>query len=112
MPVLGRVPVAGSPFVVVPPPRLAKLSVNACVCSCSGSASLARGALQERVFYESRFGLLQSSEDAPELMHRVKLSFLEGLHWCLLTAAGACPSWTWQSPFHFAPRTQDMTALK
>ena len=67
---------------------------------------------QERVFYESRFGLLQSSEDAPELMHRVKLSFLEGLHWCLLTAAGACPSWTWQYPFHFAPRTQDMTALK
>lgn len=62
-------------------------------------------------YYFDKFHVIPNTLDFNTLMEDLKVSYLQGLIWCLAYYVKGCVSWNWFFPFHYGPLLQDMTRL-
>ncbi|OQR80786.1 5'-3' exoribonuclease 1 (ISS) [Achlya hypogyna] len=59
-------------------------------------------------YYKKKFGV---TDTRPELLHAVKVAYVEALVWCLGYYFQGVPSWSWFYPFHYSPMLSDLTDI-
>ena len=62
-------------------------------------------------YYFDKFHVIPNTPDFDVLMSDLRLSYLQGLMWCLSYYVKGCISWNWFYPYHYGPLLQDMTNL-
>ena len=62
-------------------------------------------------YYFDKFQVIPNTPDFNVLMEDLRLSYLQGLMWCLAYYVKGCISWNWFYPYHYGPLLQDMTQL-